>query len=98
MTYSIATLKGHGLREESVIRCFANLARRRLPQALGSQGRYTPPSVDDFLIDLESFGSVKCIFNAISLSINSERPMGNDGYIKVTTFSLSEKIATIAEC
>ena len=97
-TYSIATLKGHGLREESVIRCFANLVRRRLPQALGSQVRYTPPSVDDFLIDLESFGPVKCIFNAISPSINPKRPMGNDGYIKATNSSESEKIATIAEC
>ena len=49
LTYTAATLKGHGLREENVIKCFANLVRRKLgKEAVGEEirkGAYAAPTV-----------------------------------------------------
>ena len=70
LTFTAATLKGHGLREENVIKCFANLVRRKLgKEAMGEEvrkGAYAAPTVSEFMADLDSFNPVRCIFNAIS--------------------------------
>ena len=98
LTYSVATLLGHGLREESIIRCFANLVRRKLKSSLKKiEGKYVPPTSDEFLEELDNFKPEKCLFNVISLSINPKRLMDNDRYVKAPTISQAEKIAAISE-
>ena len=93
-------MKGHGLREESIIKCFSNLVRRKLV-VTGEErkgGKYVPPTSDEIFAELDSFSPLKCIFNAISLSINPKRSMGSDGYITAPNSVQAEKIAAIAEC
>ena len=100
LTYTASTLKGHGLREENVIRCFANLVRRKLGKENDDirSEVYVPPTVSEFMDDLDSLSPVKCIFNAISLSINAERTIEFDGYAKASDSAQGEKIAAISDC
>ena len=99
LTYLVATLLGHGLREESNIRCFANLVRRKLKSSERKiEGKYVPPTSDEFLEELDYiFKPENCLFNVISLSINPKRLMDNDGYVKAPTISQAEKIAAMSK-
>ena len=105
LTYTVSTLKGYGLREESIVRCFANLVRRKLldsdrdkDKEKEKEGKYIPPTAEEFLAELDKFSPLKCIFNAISLSINPKRTQGTDGYVKAASPAQAEKINTISEC
>ena len=104
LTYTVSTLKGYGLREESIVRCFANLVRRKLldfdkdSENEVKGGKYIPPSAEEFLNELDKFSPLKCIFNAISLSINPKRIQASGGYVKAASSAQAEKINAISEC
>ena len=72
LTYTEATLKGNGLREEDIAKAFANLIRRKLSEKKDYEKtcRFKPSIPSEFLISLHERNPFSYLFYAISWSIN----------------------------
>lgn len=60
LTYSVSTLRGCGLRMESIVRCCANLVRRKLLNIestieVKKDGTFVPPNSEEFMNELNTF-------------------------------------------
>ena len=99
LTYTEATLKGHGLREDDIAKVFANLIRRRLSAKKGFEKicRCKPPTPSEFLRSLNESKSLSCPFNAILWSINPRHRKYNVGYEQAPSSAQVGKISMVAE-
>eukprot|EP00794_Sanderia_malayensis_P008248 gene8248-9129_t len=95
LQYSLATLHGHGLREDDLVKAFAKLVNRKLS---GKKRQPWPPDPKELLSSLDNSGPLRCLYNVISWSINPKREKNELGYAKTASESQAEKIAAIAEC
>ena len=94
LSYSEATLKGHGLLEDDIINAFANLVRRK---ADNLNEMKWPPRPEEFLEIIEKSTPLVCIYNAIAWSINPRKVKNRNGYVEVNNHQHSEKIAAITQ-
>eukprot|EP00794_Sanderia_malayensis_P018600 gene18600-20470_t len=95
LQYSLATLHGRGLREDDLVKALAKLVNRKLS---GKERQSWPPDPKELLSSLDNSGPLRCLYNAISWSINPKREKNELGYAKTASESQAEKIAAIAEC
>ena len=95
LSYSQATLKGHGLREDDICKAFSNLVRRKLADKAELKW---PPTPEELISNLEKSKPISCIYNAISWSVNPKNLKGLNGYVETVSIQQAERIAAISQC
>ena len=94
LLYSYATIKGHGLREDDIVKAFANLVRRKLDNP--NQMKW-PPKAKNFIECVENSKPLTCIYNAIIWSTNPRKTKNINGYSDANNHEQAEKIAAITQ-
>ena len=94
MLYRHATIKGHGLREDDIVKAFANLVRSQLDDT--NQMEW-PPKAKNFIECLENSKPLACIYNAIIWSTNPRKNKNKNGYADGNNHEQAEEIAAIIQ-
>ena len=92
-SYSIATLKGRGLRDADLAKAFGRMIRRKLDERKSEDERW-PLTPDELLSKLDS-GPLPDLYNTIYYSIHDRRKLNEYGYIE-TSQTEATKIWSIA--
>ena len=100
LTYTEATLIGHGLREDDITKTFANLIRRKLGERkdIEKNCRSKAATPSEFLRSFSESKLPSCLLNAVSWSINPGHRKHNDGYVQAPNSAQAGKISMVAEC
>ena len=94
LSYSAATIEGHGLLESDLTKAFARLIRRKVSQR---QAIKWPMEAHKPFIQLDSHKPLQCIYNAICWSINCRRLKNALGYVAVPRKAEAEKISAVSQ-
>jgi len=92
LAYLVATMQGHGLREEDLTEVFSRFVRCKIFQRQSIK----------WLLDayelcrlLDSYRPLQCIYNAIAWLINQRKSVDANGYVKATKVE-AEKLSAIS--
>ena len=90
--YSVATLKGHCLKDEDFLRSFANFIKRKVKER-----NYEPPPLSAYSL-MESFdnGPLPELYNVIYATMYEHFSLNEHGYAKTDSSNIATKIWSIA--
>ena len=94
LSYSAATIEGHGLRESDLTKAFARLICRKVSQR---QAVKWSIEAHELFSQLDSHKPLQCIYNAICWSINPRRPTNALEYVTVPWKAEAEKISAVSQ-
>ena len=90
--YSVATLKGHCLRDEDFVRSFANFIKGKV-----TQRNYEPPPLSaDALMESFDNGPLPELYNVIYATMYPNFSLNEHGYAKTQSSNIATKIWSIA--
>jgi len=93
LAYSVATMQGHGLREEDLTKVFSRLVRRKISRR---QSIKWPLDADELCSLLNSYRPLRCIYNAIAWSIKQGKPVDANDYVKASKVE-AQKLSAISQ-
>ena len=97
--YSIATIKGRGLRDEDIIRAFSAMVRRKvaqLKQEDGSKYDKQRPYTPDEVLKLLDIGPLPHLYNVIYATLHPNYKLNDNGYAETKSGKLATKIWSMA--
>ena len=92
--YSVNTLKGFGLRDDDIIRSFANLVKRSIPARSTDDPKF--PYNSSELKNIINSGPLCVLYNAIYLTLHDTMSKNEYGYAGTDSKSLGNKIVSLA--
>jgi hypothetical protein len=92
--FTVATLRGHGLRDSYLIKAFATMLKCKIETRVDGERKW--PSIPDELIEMLDRGPFKEIYNVIYASINPAYKVNENGYAIARSRPVATKIWSMA--
>ena len=91
--FTVATLQGHGLRDNDLIKAFATMLKRKIESRVDAEKW---PCTPDELIEMLDRGPLKEIYNFIYASINLSYQVNEYGYAITRSRPIATKVWSMA--
>ena len=92
--FTVATLRGHGLRDNDLIKAFATMLKCKIETRVDGERKW--PYTPDELIEMLDRGPLKEIYNVIYASINPAYKVNEYGYAITRSRPVATKIWSMA--